>query len=162
MTILILLDSLSNVTQSTRTWVPLKSMTNAACFAFVDMKNMRWWAKLFLSFQRKILIWMTFVDCEDRLISSECNQIMFVPLVQIPSIDSSECIGFIHMATAKSVKACEVQMLWKSCLFKTCQPLYIYKSRKGHDDQYFHCFVSQSVLNSLLLRSFTFERFLVS
>ena len=76
---------------------------------------------------------MTFLDCEDTvgLVCSECNQPVVLRLVQIPWIESSKCIGFIHMATANSVGACEVQMLWKSCLLETCQPLCIYKSRKG-------------------------------
>lgn len=112
------MPSFSVVTQSTRAWVSSESMTNAAYFAFIDNGENEVMGQLFLFFQRKILIWMTFVDWEDtvRLICSECNKLVFLLLVQIPWIESSECISFIHMATAKSVRACEVQMLWKSSL----------------------------------------------
>lgn len=103
---------------------------------------------------------MTFLDCKvtARFIGSEYNQLLFLVLVHIPWIESSEVIGFIHTASAKSVRACEVRKLWKSCLLKTHQTLQIYKSGKGQN-QHFHWFVSWSFLNSSLLRSFTFERF---
>lgn len=67
---------------------------------------------------------MTFVNWEDtdELNFSECNQLVFLLLIQLPWIESSECIGFIHMATKKSVRACEVQMIWKSRLLETCHP----------------------------------------
>lgn len=106
---------------------------------------------------------MTFLDCKvtARLIGSEYNQLVFLLLVHIPWIESSEVIGFIRKPSAKSVRACEVRKLWKSCLWKTCQVLQIYKSGKGQN-QHFHWFVSWSFLNSSLLRSLTFERFLES
>lgn len=137
--ILNLLASFSDVTQSMRAWVPLELMANVAYFVFIDMGNMRWWVKLFLFFPKKKInlndlfrLWRHI-----RLICCECNQLVFLLLVQIPWIESSECIGFIHMATAESVRACEVQMLSKSYLLKTCQPLYISESREGQNHQHF-------------------------
>lgn len=68
----------------------------------------------FFLFPKRKIYFMTFLDCKDtvRLICFECNQPVFLRLVQMPWIESSKCIGFIHMATANSVRACEVQMLW--------------------------------------------------